>query len=110
LTSSEQNGVAYVNTMNLDGETNLKLKRSNPRTYEALEHCLSKKNVKAKEDEMRSDYGGGVIDDEESIAYLLPKWQGNIVCQKPSKQLTDVRNYINLFFFIYILCFSLLDA
>ena len=36
LTSTEDNGVAYVNTMNLDGETNLKIKRSHPSTLGVL--------------------------------------------------------------------------
>lgn len=39
LTSSEENGIAYINTMNLDGETNLKIKRSHPSTFNVL--CLN---------------------------------------------------------------------
>jgi magnesium-transporting ATPase (P-type) len=100
LTSSEKNGVAYVNTMNLDGETNLKLKRTHPRTYEALEfiqfittsqHLKDSREKKEEEVKETDENTEKMLSIEHNIAYLLHMWEGEVTAQPPSRSLTNVR-------------------
>ncbi|KAH7815778.1 putative phospholipidtranslocating P-type ATPase [Monocercomonoides exilis] len=95
ITSTEENGTAYVNTMNLDGETNLKVKRAHPSILDIVgrmqflnpeskpdEHednaSLPSQNVKAKQ-----------VLDEESLIKQLKKLRGEITFQAPNRNLNQ---------------------
>jgi SRSO17 transposase len=84
--------------MNLDGETNLKLKRSHPRTYKSLNStpgCEKKQkstNKQKKEEEMTETIENDekMLDIEQNLAYFLGLWKGKIETELPSRSLTDV--------------------
>jgi hypothetical protein len=97
--------------MNLDGETNLKLKRSHPRIFEVLyyppyvsvENLLKqkekdgKKELSEEEEKERFEYAF------KNIGELVSRWDGKIICQGPSRFLADVYIYIYTYICIFYL-------
>eukprot|EP01012_Entosiphon_sulcatum_P039111 TRINITY_DN5119_c0_g2_i1.p1 TRINITY_DN5119_c0_g2~~TRINITY_DN5119_c0_g2_i1.p1 ORF type:complete len:2092 (+),score=538.26 TRINITY_DN5119_c0_g2_i1:622-6897(+) len=72
LSSSEEEGVAYVETANLDGETNLKPKRSLPQTLEFIDEAnLAKLSGKVEMEPPNRDlysFTGSLLVDDQWLA------------------------------------------
>jgi hypothetical protein len=102
LTSNEENGIVYIDTVNLDGETSLKVKRSHMKTYYNIQDPnipKVKKNDKLDKDiEMVNTSLSG----EDHIAEKLSCWEGRVVCQNPSRSLVDVCFNFSIYIFIVI--------
>jgi magnesium-transporting ATPase (P-type) len=104
LTSSEENGIVYIDTANLDGESNLKIKRSNMKTY----YNIGNSNILLENIELVNVEKSNLAK-EECIAKKLSFWKGKVVCQNPSRSLVDVC-YFFIFFINVFLFYSFMDA
>ncbi|KAH7830246.1 putative phospholipid-transporting ATPase IF [Monocercomonoides exilis] len=101
LSSSQENGMCYVNTMNLDGETNLKIKRAHPDIYNSLRSLkrfrfpkreIEKKsgNRTLKKEDNLNNANNAAKKDSQYLCLLasqLNEWKGRIVCQAPDRHL-----------------------
>ncbi|KAA6390395.1 MAG: putative phospholipid-transporting ATPase IA [Streblomastix strix] len=102
LASSDRDGIAYVNTMNLDGETNLKIKRTPLQIMKQIgqipliqkkevikdinENTTNNKHI-TRIEQQEDENDGQLIIDEENLSSQLAKLNGTIKCQFPNKNL-----------------------
>ncbi|KAK2946867.1 putative Phospholipid-transporting ATPase 3 [Blattamonas nauphoetae] len=79
VSTSDPTGICYINSMNLDGETNMKLRRAAPALFERIGFLQTSSDPELVDRVL----------DEETLIQSLRNLSGTIVCQAPCRSIHE---------------------